>query len=153
MKNDDKIMMTNTNAQLFELADIITDNGYDIYSYVASKIFNKPYEECHEFNSDMSWNPTGKLVRNIAKAICMNAMSIDELSEKYRLPYLPNLVADAFPFTFIEDIDDNDVSDDVNDRCCAAITFLVALTGHVRFIRYYEGNCKALRKLMHIGEA
>lgn len=151
MKNYEKIMMTKTNAKLFELADIITDNNYDIYSYVASKIFNKPYEECLEMIAH-EWNPTGKVMRDIAKYICINRYSVDVLSDTYKLPNLKQLVVDAFPFTFTDDIDDDDVSDDTDDRCGAATTFLIALTGHVRFIEFYERNCKTLRKLCHIGE-
>lgn len=154
MKNDDKIMMTKANAQLFELADNITDNNYDIYSYVASKIFNKPYEECCEM-IEHKWNPTGKVMRDIAKYICINRSSVDDLSNTYKIPNLKQLVVDAFPFTFPEDIDDDDVSDDIDDRCGAATTFLIALTGHVRFILFYERNCRTLqrlRKLTHIGE-
>ena len=144
---DEKIAMTKTNAQLFELADIITDNGYDVYSYVASKIFNKPYEECLE-QIDYNWNPTGKIMRDIAKYICIRG-GVDDISNTYKIPNLKQLVVDAFPFRFSDDIDDDDISDDLDDRCCESVTFLMALTGYVRFTKFYERNNKTLEKLTH----
>ena len=48
--------------------------GKDIYAQIASKAFNKPYEQCLEFNPDGSTNPAGKERRSQAKAILLGIM-------------------------------------------------------------------------------
>ena len=45
--------------------------GRDIYSHVAHIAFNKPYEECTEFDSNGNVQPEGKKLRKLAKAICL----------------------------------------------------------------------------------
>lgn len=45
--------------------------GKDLYSEIASKAFNKPYEECKEFNPDGSTNKQGKERRSRAKSILL----------------------------------------------------------------------------------
>lgn len=49
--------------------------GRDIYSHVASIAFNKPYEECLEFNPDGTTNKEGKDRRKQAKAICLGGQT------------------------------------------------------------------------------
>ena len=48
--------------------------GKDLYSEIASKAFNKPYEECVEFNSDGSKNKAGKERRTQAKSILLGVL-------------------------------------------------------------------------------
>ena len=43
--------------------------GKDLYSEIASKAFNKPYEQCREFNADGTTNKDGKERRSQAKSI------------------------------------------------------------------------------------
>ena len=45
--------------------------GRDIYSHVASIAFDKPYEECCEFNADGTTNKEGKTRRKKAKAVAL----------------------------------------------------------------------------------
>lgn len=148
--NKAKMELYLRNTDLFNIADEIIENGEDVYSYVASKIFKKDCDECREFNKDMSWNPTGKMMRDIAKAICLNRMSIDELSEKYRLPYLSRLVEDAFQFIIPDDIEDGYAFNDEfsEERCLHATTFIVQLAGYVRFSGYRKYNDRKLHELI-----
>lgn len=148
--NRDKLELYMRNADLFKIADEIIEKGEDVYSYVASKIFKKDCDECREFNKDMSWNPTGKMMRDIAKAICLNRMSIDELSEKYRLPYLSKLVEEAFPFIIPYDIEDGSAFNDEfsEERCLDATTFIVQLAGYVRFSGYCLENDRKLHDVV-----
>ena len=144
--NKAKMELYMRNNDLFNIADEIIEKGEDVYSYVASKIYKKDCDECREFNEDMSWNPTGKMMRNIAKAICLNGLSVAELSEKYRLPYLSNLVEEAFPFTIPYEIEDGSAFNDEfsEERCLHATTFIVQLAGYVRFSRYRLENDRKL---------
>ena len=123
------------NNQQFLMAQEILDNGYDTYSYVASKIFDKDYDACLEYYEDGTRNPNGKMMRDIAKKICNNTESVDALEERYRLPYLGQLVIKAFQFTdpycIAEETDPDFPTGD-------ATTFIIALTGYVRFIRYMK---------------
>ena len=48
--------------------------GKDLYSEIASKAFNKPYEECREFNPDGSLNKQGKERRSQAKSILLGVL-------------------------------------------------------------------------------
>ena len=147
--NKAKMELYARNVDLFQIADEIVEKGEDVYSYVASKIFKKDCDECREYNKDeWSWNPTGKMMRDIAKAICLNRMSIAELSEKYRLPYLSNLVEEAFPFTIPYDIEDGFAFNDEfsEERCMHSTTFIVQLAGYVRFSSYRLENDRKLHE-------
>ena len=48
--------------------------GKDLYSEIASKSFNVPYEECREFNPDGSTNKEGKSRRTQAKSILLGVL-------------------------------------------------------------------------------
>lgn len=48
--------------------------GKDLYSEIASKAFNKPYEQCREFNSDGTTNKEGKERRTQAKSILLGVL-------------------------------------------------------------------------------
>lgn len=48
--------------------------GKDLYSEIASKAFNKPYEECREFNADGTTNKQGKERRTQAKSILLGVL-------------------------------------------------------------------------------
>ena len=48
--------------------------GKDLYSEIASKAFNKPYEQCREFNVDGTTNKDGKERRSQAKSILLGVL-------------------------------------------------------------------------------
>jgi DNA polymerase I-like protein with 3'-5' exonuclease and polymerase domains len=48
--------------------------GKDLYSEIASKAFDKPYEECREFNVDGTTNKAGKERRTQAKSILLGVL-------------------------------------------------------------------------------
>jgi len=48
--------------------------GKDLYCEIASKAFNKPYEECREFNVDGTTNKEGKERRTQAKSILLGVL-------------------------------------------------------------------------------
>jgi DNA polymerase I-like protein with 3'-5' exonuclease and polymerase domains len=48
--------------------------GKDLYSEIASKAFNKPYEECLEFRPDGTTSPDGKQRRTQAKSILLGVL-------------------------------------------------------------------------------
>ena len=48
--------------------------GKDLYSEIASKAFNKPYEDCLEFNEDGTTNKQGKARRTQAKSILLGVL-------------------------------------------------------------------------------
>ena len=49
-------------------------NGKDLYSEVASKVYNMPYEECCEFRPDGTFNLEGKARRTKSKSIVLGLM-------------------------------------------------------------------------------
>lgn len=50
------------------------NNGKDLYAQIASLSFNKPYEQCLEFNPDGTTNPEGKERRSSAKSILLGIL-------------------------------------------------------------------------------
>lgn len=59
--------------------------GKDLYSEIASKAFNYPYEECKEFRPDGSTNKDGKERRTQAKSILLGALygrGVDSIAEQ-----------------------------------------------------------------------
>lgn len=49
-------------------------DGKDLYSTIASKIYNVPYEECKEFRPDGTVNPEGKARRTSVKPVLLGIM-------------------------------------------------------------------------------
>ena len=49
-------------------------HGKDLYATIASKLYNKPYEECKEFRADGTVNPEGKQRRSSVKPILLGIM-------------------------------------------------------------------------------
>lgn len=49
-------------------------NGLDLYASIASIAFNKPYEQCLEFNPDGTDNPEGEVRRSSAKSILLGIL-------------------------------------------------------------------------------
>lgn len=131
------------NNKLFAMAQDILDNGYDAYSYVASKIFDKDYDACLEYYENGERNPDGKMMRDIAKRICVNTKSVADLEEQYRLPYLGQLIQKAFPFTFPDELEEEL---DPNFTVLDSTTFIVQLTGYVRFMRFMREQDKIYNK-------
>lgn len=61
--------------------------GKDLYSEIASKAFNKPYEECKEFRPDGTTNKEGKERRSQAKSILLGVLygrGIDSIAEQLK---------------------------------------------------------------------
>ena len=61
--------------------------GKDLYSEIASKAFNKPYEECLEFNEDGSTNKQGKERRTQAKSILLGVLygrEVESIAEQLK---------------------------------------------------------------------
>ena len=61
--------------------------GKDLYSEIASKAFNKPYEECKEFRADGTTNKDGKERRSQAKSILLGVLygrGIDSIAEQLK---------------------------------------------------------------------
>ena len=64
MYNED---LLNAVEQIFRLYSPIEIEGKDLYSYIASLVYDVPYEQCQEFNKDGTPNPDGKDLRNRVK--------------------------------------------------------------------------------------
>lgn len=118
----------------FEMAEECIDKNYDIYSYIASKIFNVPIEECCEFDENMNICPGGIQRRNIAKRIALNQQSVHILSKIANIPDLPKMVAKAFPFVFFDEENTEFPDSDVDQ----SVTFIIELVGYVRMVRWMK---------------
>ena len=59
--------------------------GKDLYCEIASKAFNKPYEDCQEFRPDGTVNKAGKERRSQAKTILLGVLygrGVDSIAEQ-----------------------------------------------------------------------
>ena len=124
---------TENRNKCFEMAKECIDKNYDIYSYIASKIFNVPIEECYEYDSNMNLYHEGIQRRNIAKRIALNKMSVHSLANIANIPDLPKMVEQAFPFVFDEE--DTEHQDSDIDH---TTTFIVQLVGYVRMVKWMK---------------
>lgn len=63
-------------------------DGKDLYSTIASKIYNVPYEECKEFRADGTVNPEGKARRTSVKPVLLGIMygrGIPSIAEQMKI--------------------------------------------------------------------
>lgn len=111
----------------------------DIYSFVASKIFDIPYEDFdrrHEIDDTEQFKKL-ETYRNIAKNICLNRKGIEELSDVYCIPDLADKVVKAFPYTDINiygNADEDSIT--FEDKVIGAYTFISWIVGYFRLKRF-----------------
>ena len=98
-------------AKAFRLAQIA---GGDIYAGIASKLFNRKYEDCLD--------NTGKQYRAAAKDLCLHGMSaIDRHKD---LGDLGALAVLSFPYTPYDEIDEDQTEE---DAIINSVTFITQL--------------------------
>ena len=118
----------------------------DIYSFVASRIFNVPIDECREYilGLDYARSEEGKRRRDIAKWMCLNRASIEDIATKFgeNPDELKCAVVKAFPFTSFDDINEcyhtgRDVyeNDTDQDELMNACSFITQIRGYVQIYR------------------
>lgn len=124
------------NFKCFDKLDVIREKvmggeDIDIFSMVASFIFNVSPDECKPYNEDYTKNEEGTRRRNVAKCLCLNSAMIDDIAIKYNVPNLHDLLVEAFPWTPYFEIDtDNDLPIGREDRATNAYTFITMIRGY-----------------------
>lgn len=125
------------NFKCFDKLDEIKQkvlDGEDIYSLVASYIFNVSPDECREYNGDWTKSEEGKRRRNVAKYLCLNWALLDDIATKYNVPNLHELVVKAFPYTPYDEIDtDDELSADCEtkeDKALYSYSFITLIRGY-----------------------
>ena len=122
--------MLKGNAVCFQKLSDFMRSEKDVYSWVASEIFECPYEDCLEYyGSDMAKNEEGRKRRTVAKQICLNKKSIEDLSNEYNLPNLADMIIKAFPYTNIGDAM-YDLNFTKDDEIIDSYTFICAIRGY-----------------------
>lgn len=131
------------NFKCFDKLDEIKQkvlDGEDIYSVVASYIFNVSPNECREFNVDWTKNEEGKRRRDVAKYLCLNRALLDDISTKYSVPNLHDLIVKAFPYTPYDEIDtDDELSVDCEtkeDKALHSYSFITLIRGYCLLAKY-----------------
>lgn len=146
MTREEKEKAINNNVICFSKLDAIkhavVNNGADVYSEVASEIFNCSSDECREFRRDESGNlvkyADGKKRRNVAKYLMLNKMMLDDVACKFEVYDLADKIISAFPYTPIDELESDDPDIEI-DRECAAInaySFITLIRGYC-VIPYY----------------
>ena len=123
------------NELLTSMASEILENNLDIYSYVASKLFNVTYEDCiHD-------SPVGYILRSVARKLCLDGydslgnhsdLVVNKLSESYSIPDLANRLISAFPYTKLS-MEYKEI--ERYEKIRSSAYFLHSLTWHVNFCR------------------
>lgn len=142
------------NDKCFSRAENIKEQvlieGKDLYSLIASRIFDEPYDNCVEYDTKGNIYYPAKVKRTIAKKIALNRSSIDELKDFYIKENIENesivqdlhdKVYEAFPYTFDEDMEE----EFIEDKHLDATTFIINMTGYIRYClqrNYSEGYKK-----------
>lgn len=121
--------MLTGNAICFQKLNEFMRSDMDVYSWVASEIFECPYEMCLECNENGTRNEEGKIRRFVAKQICLNRKSIEDLSKEHNLPNLADMVIKAFPYTNIGDAM-YDLNFTKDDEIIDSYTFICAIRGY-----------------------
>lgn len=121
----------------------VVNNGADIYSEVASEIFQCSSNECHEFRRDESGNfikdDDGKKRRDVAKYMMLNRMMLDDIACKFEVYDLYDRVIQAFPYTPIDELESDDPDIEIDRECEAinAYSFITLIRGYC-ILPYYQ---------------
>lgn len=119
----------------------------DIFSVVASLLFNEPYHKCSEYNPVTGkFDPEGARRRNVAKQLLLNRMNLDVIESSYNVPDLKDMLLDTFPYTDAEDIDSIEISFD--QKVQYAWNFAVLVFGYVDMLkkqREFEDRIKEFK--------
>lgn len=121
----------------------VVNNGADVYSEVASEIFQCSSDECRECIWDESGNyvfsEDGKKRRNVAKYLMLNRMMLDDIACKFQVPDLHDKVIRAFPYTPIDELsaDDPDIEICREDAAINAYSFITLIRGYC-MLPYYQ---------------
>lgn len=106
----------------------------DIFSVVASWLFNEPYHKCFEYDPVTGkFDPEGARRRNVAKQLLLNRMHLDVIESSYNVPDLKNMLLATFPYTNAEDIDSIEISFD--QKVQHAWNFAVSVFGYVDMLK------------------
>lgn len=118
-------------------------NGADIYSEVASEIFNCSPDDCREYVLDESCNyvicEDGKKRRNVAKYLLLNRMMLDDIACKFEVYDLADRIISAFPYTTIDELESDDPDIEIDRECAAlnAYSFITLIRGYC-ILPYYQ---------------
>ncbi len=147
-KEEKEIAVTN-NIICFSKLDAIkyavVNNGADVYSEVASEIFQCSSDECHEFRRDESGNfikdDEGKKRRDVAKYLMLNKMMLDDIACKFQVYDLYNRIIQAFPYTSADELESDDPDIEIDRECKAinAYSFITLIRGYC-ILPYYSNR-------------
>lgn len=150
MTREEKEIAINNNIICFSKLDAIKHavvNGADIYSEVASEIFNCSPDDCREYSSDYVIYEDGRKRRNVAKYLLLNRMMLDDIACKFEVYDLADRIISAFPYTPIDELsaDDPDVEIDREDAAINSYSFITLIRGYCIF-PYYQKKFNQIKE-------
>lgn len=155
MTREEKEKAINNNVICFSKLDAIkhavVNNGADVYSEVASEIFNCSSDECREFRRDESGNlvkyADGKKRRNVAKYLMLNKMMLDDVACKFEVYDLADKIISAFPYTPIDELesDDPDIEIGREDAAINSYSFITLIRGYC-ILPYYQKKFNQIKE-------
>lgn len=154
MTREEKERAITNNIICFSKLDAIkyaVVNGADVYSEVASEIFNCSPDDCRECIRDESGNyvicEDGKKRRNVAKYLLLNRMMLDDISCKFEVYDLADKIISAFPYTPIDELesDDPDIEIDREDASINSYSFITLIRGYC-ILPYYQKKFNQIKE-------
>ena len=133
MTREEKEIAINNNIICFSKLDAIKHavvNGADIYSEVASEIFNCSPDDCREYSSDYVIYEDGRKRRNVAKYLLLNRMMLDDIACKFEVYDLADRIISAFPYTPIDELS----ADDQRNETVRVNSRILSINFNIRII-------------------
>lgn len=120
---------------LDDICTFVCFKGEDIYSVTASYLFDKPVDECREYNPvTMEYDKEGKRLRTATKKLMTNRMSVEDVSKEYEIDNLALRMLTVFPWTNIYDLDDPEIVFNLDyakeNDLCEAFSFMTLICGY-----------------------
>lgn len=143
-----EIIRISNNEKCFNVVEKIKNyacGGMDMYSVVASYIFDKPYYKCTEYEGGERDNE-GTKRRKFAKKLLLAHRSFEEI---YKDIYdgsgeeLKQTLMKKFPYTPYDEISD-DLTDE--DRWSNTFGFISCILGYVKMCKFFEDQHINTRK-------
>lgn len=134
-------------SKLDAIKHAVVNNGADVYSEVASEIFNCSPDDCREYSGNYVIYEDGKKRRNVAKYLLLNRMMLDDIACKFEVYDLADKIISAFPYTPFDELesDDPDIDIDREDAAINSYSFITLIRGYC-VLPYYQKKFNQIKE-------
>ena len=150
MTGEEKEIAIKNNIICFSKLDAIkyaVVNGADIYSEVASEIFNCSPDDCREYSGNYVIYEEGRKRRNVAKYLLLNRMMLDDIACKFEVYDLADRIISAFPYTPFDELESDDPCIEIvrEDAAINSYDFITLIRGYC-ILPYYQKKFNQIKE-------